>query len=140
MLKFEIIVLSLYLSYAAAECYPAYSPGGTYSKGSAVSQVVTVTTPIVYTACTPPSATCVNGWIQTGGVTTSSTHNYVCLSDDWCSNVGYAPGGVYTDLAWTKVSTPCTVSRTARFSTNAFPRSPPRLKPCCLSHHLVLTV
>ncbi len=135
MTKFRSIVLelSLYLgSAAAAGCYPVYTPGGTYSRGSAVSQTVTVTTPIVYTVCLPPSATCVNGYTQTGGVTTSGTNNYVCSSDDWCGNVGYAPGGIYSDLAWTKDGTPCSASRRRahppRFFTNETLSPPPPLE------------
>ena len=114
MAKFQSIVLSLYLGYAsAAGCYSAYSSGATYSKGSAVSQVVTTTTPITYTPCTV-SATCTTGWIQTGGVATSTTYNYVCSSDVWCSVPGYQPGGTYSNLAWTQDSTACTVSSSAR--------------------------
>ncbi len=115
MPKFRSIVLSLYLGYAeAAGCYPAYISGGTYSKGSAVSQGVTTTTRIVYTPCTTPSSTCVNGWITTGGVATTTKYNFVCSSDVWCSAVGYAPGGTYSDLAWTKDASECSVSCSAR--------------------------
>jgi hypothetical protein len=112
MPKFQSIVLSLYLGYtAAAGCYPAYSSGGTYSVGSAVSQSVTTTTPVSYASCSTPSSTCVNGWITTGGVSTTTKHNFVCASDVWCSS--YAPGGTYSDLAWTKDASECSVSRSA---------------------------
>ncbi len=112
MPNFQSTVLFLYLgNVAAVGCYPPYISGGAYSKGSAVSQAVTTTTPIVYTVCTTPSSTCVNGYEQTGGVATTVTHNFVCSSDVWCSTVGYAPSSIYSDLAWTKDSTACAVSR-----------------------------
>jgi hypothetical protein len=115
MIKFQTIVLSLYLGTAAAAgCYPAYGSGGTYSKGSAVSADVTTTSPVSYASCSPPSSTCVNGWITTGGVTTTTKYNFVCSSDVWCGVVGYEPGGTYSDLAWTKDATACSVSCSAR--------------------------
>ena len=110
MLKFLPIVFSLYLGCASsAGCYPAYTSGVTYSKGTAISKIVITTTAIGWTQCTV-SPTCTTGWTQTGGITTSSTYNFVCLSDTWCSAVGYEPGGTYSDLAWTKDATACTVS------------------------------
>ena len=105
---------------ASSGCYPAYEPGGTYSKSSAVSQATTTTTPIAYIACTV-SPTCTTGWIKTGGVSTTVKYNFVCSSDDWCGSVGYAPGDVYSYLAWTKDATPCSVScfdRAARCLTS----------------------
>jgi hypothetical protein len=115
MPKFQPIVISLLVAYAsAAGCYPAYSTGGMYSKGSAVSQAVTSTTPVSYASCTTPSSTCINGWITTGGVSTTTKYNFVCSSDVWCSVPGYTPGGTYSDLAWTKDAAECSVSRSAR--------------------------
>ena len=114
MTKFQPIVIALLVAYAsAAGCYPAYS-GKTYSQGSAVSADVTTTTPVSYASCSPPSSTCVNGWITTGGVTTTTKYNFVCSSDVWCGVVGYQPGGTYSDLAWTKDATACSVSCSAR--------------------------
>ncbi len=110
MLKYLSVAFSLSLGHAsAAGCYSAYIPGATYSKGDAVSQVVITTTPITYVSCNV-SPTCPSGWNQIGGVTTSSTHNFFCFSDSFCSNIGYAPGGIYSDLAWTKDPVVCTVS------------------------------
>lgn len=117
MPKFQPIVISLLVAYVSATgCYPAYSPGNvaSYAAGTSVSQVVTVTTPITWTAC-EVSTICITGWEQTGGITTTSAHNFVCSSDVWCSNVGYAPGGEHTDLAWTKEDAECSVSFSAHF-------------------------
>lgn len=74
-------------------CYPRYdassSPFPSYGPSSRVSAEVTV---------------------EVGGTSsTAVTYNYVCTSDDWCGNVGFAPGGVYGDLAWT-MEGECTVS------------------------------
>ena len=113
MTKFQPIVLSLVFAYAsAAGCFPAYSAGGSFSVGSSVSSAITTTTPVVYTACTV-SPTCLTGYVQTGGVTTTTSYNFVCKSNDWCNNVGYAPGGTYSDLAWTKEAASCSVSSPA---------------------------
>jgi len=107
MPKFQAIVLSLALGYASAQgCFPAYTPGASYSVGAAVSSSVSVITPIAWTVCTV-SPTCTTGYVQTGGVTTTTTNNYVCFSPSWCSNIGYAPGTVYEYLAWTKEATTC---------------------------------
>jgi hypothetical protein len=115
MPKFQAIVLSLVLGRpSAAGCYPAYSTVGSYSVGSGVSSAVSATTPIVYTACTVGTSGCsAGGWLVTGGVTTTTTYNYVCNSPFWCSNSGYAPGGIYSDLAWTKEAAACSVSSPA---------------------------
>ncbi|KAL3816823.1 hypothetical protein ACHAXA_008686 [Cyclostephanos tholiformis] len=110
MLKLLYVAFSLSLSLghaSAAGCYSAYIPGSTYSKGNVVSQVVVTTTPITYASCNV-SPTCPTGWNQIGGVTTSSTHNFACFSDSWCSNIGYAPGSVFSDQAWTKDADACT--------------------------------
>ncbi len=78
---------------------------------SGVSSAVSITTPIVYTASTGGTSGCsAGGWLVTGGVMTTSMHNYVCNSPVWCINVGYAPGGIYSDLAWTKEAAACSVS------------------------------
>ena len=113
MPKFQAIVVSLVLGHvSAAGCYPTYSGGGSYSMGSLVSSAITTATPVVWTACSE-SPTCLTGWIQTGGVTTTTSYNFVCKSNDWCNNVGYAPGGIYSDLAWTKEAAACLVSSPA---------------------------
>ena len=112
MPKFQPIVLSLLIAYASATgCYPAYSPENikNYVEGTLVSQVVTVTTPIAWTAC-EVSPTCITGWEQTGAITTSSTHNFQCSSPHFCINPGYAPGSIYTNEAWTKEDAQCSVS------------------------------
>ncbi|KAL3767361.1 hypothetical protein ACHAW5_003285 [Stephanodiscus triporus] len=107
MTKFHPIVLSLLLAYASAQgCYPAYSPGTTYVAGSLVSESVSTITPYSWVACTP-SDTCPTGWMQEGGVVTTSTHNFKCSTDAWCNNAGFAPGGIYSDLAWTKEAGVC---------------------------------
>ena len=113
MPKFQAIVVSLVLGHAsAAGCFPTYSSGGSYSMGSSVSSAITTTTPVVWTSCTV-SPTCTTGYTQTGGVSTTTSYNFVCNSNDWCKNVGYAPGGIYSDLAWTKDPAACSVSSTA---------------------------
>ena len=113
MTKFQPIVLSLVFAYASAVgCFPAYSGGGSYSVGSSVSSAISTTTPVVWSSCTV-SPTCLTGYVQTGGVTTITTYNFVCKSKDWCNNSGYAPGGTYSDIAWTKEAASCSVSSTA---------------------------
>ena len=112
MTHFSASALSLFFiigSTSAAGCYPAYSPGSAYRVGSSVSQSITTTTPLVWTSCAV-GAGCPTGWTQTGGVATTAIHNFACISNDWCSNTGFAPGSVYTDIAWTKEATACSVS------------------------------
>jgi hypothetical protein len=112
MTNFKASALSLFLiisSASAAGCYPAYSPGSAYTVGSSVSQSITTTTPLLWTSCAV-SAGCPTGWTQTGGVSSTATHNFACISNDWCSNAGFAPGSVYSDIAWTKEATACSVS------------------------------
>jgi len=119
MTNFKASALSLFLIIssasaapaepAAAGCYPAYSPGSAYTVGTSVSQLITTTTPLLWTSCAV-GAGCPTGWTQTGGVATTATHNFACISKDWCSNAGFAPGSVYTDIAWTKEATACSVS------------------------------
>lgn len=94
-----------------AGCYPAYSSGTDYTVGSVVSSSVTTTTPITYVQCFPPGeGDCPDsGQKQLGGETSTSSKNYVCKSNDWCPAEGYAPGGTYSDLAWTEEGE-CTVS------------------------------
>ena len=113
MTKFHPIVLSLLLAYASAQgCYPAYSPGTTYAAGSLVSESVVTITPYSWIQC-EPSPTCPTGWMQEGGVRTTSTHNFECSTEAWCNNAAFAPGGIYSDIAWTKEATVCTVSSQA---------------------------
>jgi hypothetical protein len=113
MTKFLPIVLSLLLAYASAQgCYPVYSPGTTYAAGSSVSESVSTISPYSWVACTP-SDTCPTGWMQEGGVVTTSTHNFKCSTDAWCNNAAFAPGGIYSDLAWTKEADACSVSSPA---------------------------
>ena len=114
MFKIQSIVLSaaLWGHAAAAGCYSSYSSGSAYAVGDWVSMSTTVTSPVTYTACSPPGmGSCPsNGFVTVGGVTTTSVNNYQCNSQYWCSNSGFAPGSVYSDLAWTKESAACTVS------------------------------
>jgi hypothetical protein len=112
MPRFQAVVVSLAFSFgyaSAGGCHPVFTPGAAYSEGNQVSQSITTFTPIVWTACTV-SPTCTTGWIRGGGVSTTGTYNYVCISPHWCSNVGYAPGGVYSDLAWKREDAVCSVS------------------------------
>ena len=114
MFKYLSIALgaSLMGSASAAGCNAAYSAGSTYVVGDLVSTSVTTTTPVTYTPCSEPGVgTCTaNGFVLSGGVTTTESFNYECNSEYWCSNAGFAPGGPYSDLAWTKDSSACTVS------------------------------
>ena len=92
-------------------CYPPYTQGKAYSISDWVSASTTTTTDVSYVACPPGQGNCpLNGWRQEGGVSTSATYNYQCHSDIWCSNSGYAPGSVYSNVAWTKEMVVCSVS------------------------------
>ena len=92
-------------------CYPPYTQGMAYSISDWVSASTTTTTDVSYVACPPGQGNCpLNGWRQEGGVSTSATYNYQCHSDIWCSNSGYAPGSVYSNVAWTKEMVVCSVS------------------------------
>lgn len=92
-------------------CYPPYTQGKAYSIYDWVSASTTTTTDVSYVACPPGQGNCpLNGWRQEGGITTSATYNYQCHSDIWCSNSGYAPGSVYSNVAWTKEMVACSVS------------------------------
>ena len=97
---------------SAGGCYPSYSAGTKYSVGSWVSTSITTTTPITYTECSPAgSGSCpATGYKQEGGVSTTANYNFQCISNDWCSQSGFAPGGTYSSTAWTQESTACTVS------------------------------
>lgn len=102
-----------YTAVLASVCYPAYVPGSTYAVGAWVSKSITTTSPILYTACTPGVSACPpSGFSTEGGNSTTATHNYQCNSNYWCSNVGFAPGSVYSDIAWTKENPACVVSLT----------------------------
>ena len=98
---------------SAGGCYPTYSSGSKYSIGAWVSASVTTTTPITYTSCSPPgSGSCpASGYKQEGGVTTTEKFNFQCISEYWCSQSGFAPGGTYSSTAWNKESTACTVRK-----------------------------
>jgi len=119
----SIALGSTLLSYAAAACNPAYVSGSTYAVGDGVSASITTTTAVVYSPCsTPGVGSCTAaGFILTGGVSNTATYNYVCSSEYWCSNSGYAPGGTYSDLAWTQDSTACTVSFCSVALGHSFP-------------------
>jgi hypothetical protein len=107
--KATCISLVLVIGSSAAGFYPVYSPGSANVLGTSVSQSITTTTPLAWTACAV-GGSCPTGWTQTGGVSTAATYNFVCNSPYWCSNSGYAPGGFYSDLAWTKEAAACSVS------------------------------
>lgn len=62
---------------STAACYPLYKPDTLYGEGSLVS-AASVTTD-----------------------STATTHNFVCKSEFWCGNAGYAPGSLYGGEAWT---------------------------------------
>ena len=68
----------------ATGCHDTYVGGEDYSEGDWVSVVSTVTD-------------------EAGAERTVRT-NYECTAGTWCKNVGYAPGGVYSILAWMKHS------------------------------------
>ena len=107
MFKIQSIALTVALfGYGDAQsgCYPTYSPGASYSVDDWVSATVTTTTPQNFVQQTDGT------WLDTGGVTTTTTHNYKCISADWCSNSGYAPGSLYESSAWSKDATVCSVS------------------------------
>lgn len=92
-------------------CYPTYTSGPSYKRDDWTSSSVTTTTPITWVQCTPNVEGCpASGQKQEGGVTTTTRNNYQCISDDWCGQVGYAPGGTYSDLAWKMESEMCSVS------------------------------
>jgi len=103
--------LGVYTTLASV-CYPAYVPGSRYAVGAWVSKSVTMTSSILYTACTPPGvgACPPSGFQMEGGNSTTAKHNYQCNSNDWCSNIGFAPGSLYSDIAWTKENPACAVS------------------------------
>ena len=86
---FKSIVLTVVLfnciTVDASGCYPAWTSGGSYNKGSKVSRSKTITSP--------------------AGVTTSTIHNYECVSGDGVySHTShcplYDPSGVTTFYAW----------------------------------------
>lgn len=120
--KFQAILASIFIGHISAMgCSPAFYPGGaSYTVGTSVSQSVATINPLVWTSCTIGGVDCLTGWKKTGGVATTVTHNYVCNSLQWCNNVGYAPGGVYSDLAWTKEAVACSVSTAARLQLDYY--------------------
>jgi len=72
---------------ASAACAPAYSASTTYDEGDVVSQS------------------------ETDANSTTVTFNYACVSGPnsaFCNQVAFAPGGLFSDTAWTKEATPCT--------------------------------
>jgi len=99
---------------SAGGCYPTYSAGSKYGIGSWVSSSISSTTPITYTACSPAgSGTCpASGYKQEGGVTTTATYNFNCISEYWCSQSGYAPTTIYASMAWSQEATACSGSAT----------------------------
>ena len=118
------LAAALVRSAAAAGCYPAYVSSGSYGAGAQVSAPTPVETsaqePCVSgtsgcsTTCTTPGT---NGCPETGTKTVTTTnpvtHNYVCVSNAnsaFCGQSSYTPGSYYSDQAWTKESTACTVS------------------------------
>ncbi|KAL9190463.1 hypothetical protein ACHAXT_007674 [Thalassiosira profunda] len=64
----------------ATGCHEAYVAGGDYSEGDWVSVVSTVT--------------------DEAGAERMARINYECIAGIWCKDVGYAPGSVYSALAW----------------------------------------
>ena len=94
---------------SSAGCYPNYAAGRTYAIGERASTSATTATPISYVVCSPPGVgKCPSSGLKAeGGFSTSDLYNYQCISDDLCSNDGYAPGSINSELAWTRDSTPC---------------------------------
>lgn len=94
---------------SSAGCYPNYAAGRTYAIGEWASTSATTATPISYVVCSPPGVgKCPSSGLKAeGGFSTSDLYNYQCISDDLCSNDGYAPGSINSELAWTRDSTPC---------------------------------
>ena len=82
-----------YFLASAAGCHPTYTSGSKYSIGTSVSSSITTTTPLSYTPCSPPgTATCpASGYKQEGGVSSTDTYNFQCISEHWCSQSGFAP-------------------------------------------------
>ena len=116
-----VLAATLACSAAAAGCYTAYVVGGSY----AASAVVSAPTSIETTAqvdCVSGTSGCPNTGTKTVTTTTSVTHNYACVTNAnsaFCGQSAYAPGSSYSGLAWTKESTPCTVSRLSLFFCSA---------------------
>eukprot|EP00571_Detonula_confervacea_P006562 CAMPEP_0172330918 /NCGR_PEP_ID=MMETSP1058-20130122/61653_1 /TAXON_ID=83371 /ORGANISM="Detonula confervacea, Strain CCMP 353" /LENGTH=658 /DNA_ID=CAMNT_0013048155 /DNA_START=126 /DNA_END=2102 /DNA_ORIENTATION=- len=106
----------------AAGCSPSYASNSNYEDGDWVSATTTTTTDIVYGAsCTTGSTNCVNGYVTTGGVTTTATHNFQCVVPAFCSQAGFAPGIEYGKTAWAMMSATC--SGTADAPQIAIPAS-----------------
>ena len=66
----------------ATGCHPTYVADGDYSEGDWAS----IVSPVA----------------DEDGTERMARINYECVVGIWCKNVGYAPGSVYSSLAWTK--------------------------------------
>lgn len=108
-----------YFLASAAGCHPTYTSGSKYSIGTYVSSSITTTTPLSYTPCSPPgTATCpASGYKQEGGVSSTDTYNFQCISEHWCSQSGFAPTTIYWDQAWSKENIACTPVSTIHDAT-----------------------
>ncbi len=104
---FKPIALSLLLynsiTVDASGCFPAWTSGGSYNKGSQVSQSKTTN--------------------STAGVLTTTTNNYECISGDGVNSHTshcplYDPVGVTTSSAWKDLGT---CSGTAATTTTTAP-------------------
>jgi len=93
-------------------CQPVYSAGASYAADQQVSATTVVETPTT-NSCRCSDASCpsnpgqTTGCTKTATVTTYETYNYQCVDSsdpNWvhCSNVGYAPTGIYGGHAWVK--------------------------------------
>ena len=104
MPEYKSTVISLILGRAGASaCYPTYDPDKRYSVGDAVSS------PVVATATSGPS--------------TIIAYNFVCSSLYWCNSAHYAPGGVHSDIAWTKEDAACTADAAVIHASGYSPAS-----------------
>lgn len=96
---------------AQTPCSSVYVQGSTYAVDDLVSATVTTTTPDNFVACSPAGegACPASGFINTGGVSTTTVQNYKCISANWCGSSGYGPGETYQSTAWS-VEGLCSVS------------------------------
>ena len=109
---------------SAADCYALYVYGNAYQEGNVVSADVTETKTQTV-SCSPGSSGCSSGGIKTVTKEVKARHNFKCVTGYFCGNVGYAPGGLNSGLAWSMDGSECTVSRYRSIGLGVLaPRSP----------------
>jgi hypothetical protein len=87
-----VLAASLF-GIADADCYARYG-AGPYYEGDKVSESVTVEV-----SCNPDNdAACGSD----GKKDETKTYNWECINEAWCSNSGFAPGGIYSSTAWSQ--------------------------------------